>query len=44
VKELKPNNPSAMRRGERQVEGYRKELEQVTGEKWTGVVETYSPR
>jgi hypothetical protein len=41
VKELKPNNPRAVRKGERQVEGYRQELEQVTGETWTSSVETY---
>jgi hypothetical protein len=41
VKELKPDNPRAVRRGERQVEGYRKELEETTGKPWTGKVETY---
>jgi Restriction endonuclease fold toxin 9 len=42
VVELKPNNPNAVRRGEKQVEGYRKELENVTGECWTCRVETYN--
>jgi hypothetical protein len=41
VRELKPGNPRAIRRGERQVEGYKKELEQMTGEKWTSHVDTY---
>ena len=41
VRELKPDNARAVRRGERQVEGYRKELEQTTGEKWTSTVDTY---
>ncbi|NUM59001.1 MAG: hypothetical protein HUU56_10240 [Bdellovibrionaceae bacterium] len=36
-----PDNPRAIRRGERQVEGYKKELEQMTGEKWTSHVDTY---
>jgi RHS repeat-associated protein len=41
VVELKPNNPNAIRRGERQVEGYRQELEATTGECWSCRVETY---
>ncbi|HWS53291.1 MAG TPA: hypothetical protein VN228_04165, partial [Pyrinomonadaceae bacterium] len=41
VRELKPNNPRAIRRGERQVEGYRQELEQVFGPGWTSYVDTY---
>jgi len=42
VKELKPDNPRAIRRGQRQVEGYAKELQKVhPGKKWTGKVETY---
>lgn len=41
VKELKPNNPRAVRAGEKQVDAYRTELEEMTGETWTGVVETY---
>jgi len=41
VKELKPDNPRAKREGERQVERYRRELERMTGEPWTGSVETY---
>lgn len=42
VVELKPNNPNAIRRGERQVEGCRRELESATGECWTCRVETYN--
>jgi RHS repeat-associated protein len=41
VRELKPDNPSAVRRGQKQVEGYRKELEEVTGEPWTSEVDVY---
>jgi RHS repeat-associated protein len=41
VKELKPNNPRAIRRGEKQVEGYRQELQQEHGGTWTSSVETY---
>lgn len=41
VKELKPDNPRAIKRGEKQVETYRRELEEWRGGKWTGQVETY---
>lgn len=41
VKELKPNNPRAIKRGEKQVETYRSELEEKQGGQWTGKVETY---
>jgi len=41
VRELKPDNPRAVRRGETQVQRYVKELEAKTREKWTGKVETY---
>lgn len=41
VKELKPDNPRAVKRGEKQVEGYRQELEKEHGGDWTGTVETY---
>jgi hypothetical protein len=41
VKELKPDNARAMKRGEKQVEQYRKELENEYGGKWRGNVETY---
>jgi len=41
VVELKPNNPRAIGRGEKQVEAYRQELERVYGGSWTSKVETY---
>lgn len=41
VRELKPDNPRAVRRGQRQVERYKKELEDMTGEKWSSHVDTY---
>jgi hypothetical protein len=41
VKELKPDNPRAIKRGEQQVEKYRSELEEKEGGQWTGGVETY---
>jgi hypothetical protein len=41
VIETKPNNPPAIRKGERQVEVYRKELEDVHGKPFTAKVETY---
>lgn len=41
VRELKPNNPRAIRRGQKQVEGYRRELENTTGRPFTGDVDTY---
>jgi hypothetical protein len=43
VVELKPNNPRAVRRGERQVEGYRQQLEAEYDKPFTGRVETYDP-
>ena len=43
VRELKPDHSRGIRRGEKQVEGYRKELEQVTGQPWTSKVDTYRP-
>lgn len=44
VRELKPDNPSTIRRGERQVEGYRQELENITGQPWSSVVDVYRRR
>ena len=42
VIELKPNNPRAIRLGERQLDGYIEKLnEQFPGEPWTGSVVTY---
>ncbi len=39
--ELKPNNPRAIRQGERQVEGYCRECDQVHGPGHRGRVKTY---
>jgi len=41
VKELKPNNPRAVKRGEKQVEPYRKELQKEHKGDLTSSVETY---
>jgi hypothetical protein len=41
VRELKPNNPRAIKRGIAQVELYRLELEQMTGEPWTAILDLY---
>lgn len=43
VRELKPNNPRAIARGEKQVEQYCRECDQVYGPGHTGAVETYDP-
>lgn len=42
VKELKPDNAKAIRRGESQVAKYADELTKLTKETWKGVVETYT--
>jgi hypothetical protein len=41
VRELKPDNPKAISRGQRQVDKYRQELEDVTGDSWSTHVDTY---
>lgn len=41
VKELKPDNPRAIKRGELQVEQYRRELAKEYGGNWRSSVETY---
>ena len=41
---LKPNHPDIIRRGEKQVEDYRRELESITDEYWTCRVEIYEWR
>jgi len=43
VRELKPDKPEAVSRGWRQVERYRQELEELTGQFWTAYVDTYRP-
>jgi len=42
VLELKPNNPRALQRGQRQLETYLKELEQTYRGTWTGRVVPYN--
>ena len=37
------STPRAIKKGIKQVEGYRKELESIYGGKWTAVVDTYKP-
>ncbi len=42
VKELKPNNPRAIQRGKKQVEGYRQELQnKYPKKKWKTKIDTY---
>lgn len=42
VRELKPNNRKAIKRGEKQVEGYKQELEKLYPDKnWKSYVDTY---
>ena len=43
VRELKPNNPRAIKRGEKQVLGYKNELQELFPEKqWHSYVDTYN--
>ena len=42
VRELKPDNPGALRRGSSQVERYRQELERLTGKAWRAIVDVYT--
>ena len=44
VRELKPANPRAVRRGEKQVREYCEECDEVFGPGHTGIVETYTPK
>ena len=43
VRELKPDNPKAIMRGEKQAAAYAKELAQTFGGTWTHLVDTYRP-
>lgn len=44
VVELKPNNPAGIRRGQRQLEVYRRDLQQqFPGQEWRTRIETYDP-
>ncbi len=41
VYELKPNNPEQIKSGTKQLEIYLKEIEEVFGDGWTSVFDTY---
>lgn len=41
VRELKPDNPRAIKRGEKQLEGYRQEAEKEFGGQWKAELDTY---
>lgn len=43
IREIKPNNPRQLRSGQKQVDGYRKEMEQKTGRPHTTEVTPYDP-
>ena len=44
IREIKPDNPRAIRQGEKQVEGYRREMEEAAGRPHTGEVTPYDPK
>jgi hypothetical protein len=44
IREIKPDNPRQIKRGKKQVEQYRREMEEATGEPHTGEVSTYDPK
>lgn len=41
VRELKPDRPKAIANGWRQVNNYKRLLEELTGERWTAYVDVY---
>ncbi|MBD3007557.1 hypothetical protein IEJ02_26680 [Streptomyces sp. 5-10] len=41
VRELKSDSPSSMATGRRQLKGYVEELEEMTGQSWTGHLDIY---
>lgn len=43
IREIKPNNPRQLRSGQKQVDGYRKEMEKKTGRSHTTEVTPYDP-
>lgn len=43
IRELKPNTPSGIATGRRQLAGYIRYMEELTGENWTGYLDTYEP-
>lgn len=44
IKELKPDNERAKKRGEKQLQEYKKELEEQTGKEHKTTLETYKPK
>jgi hypothetical protein len=44
IKELKPDNERAKRRGEKQLKEYKEERERETGKEHTTTLETYKPK
>jgi RHS repeat-associated protein len=44
IKELKPDNERAKKRGEKQLQQYKKELEELTGKEHKATLETYKPK
>lgn len=41
VRELKPDKPWAINRGLKQLQKYMNELEKLTGDSWTGILDLY---
>lgn len=41
IYELKPNNPTQIAKGQKQLAGYKAEVEQEFGGEWTTVLDTY---
>jgi hypothetical protein len=44
IKELKPDNQRAKKRGEKQLQRYKKELDEQTGKEHKTTLETYKPK
>lgn len=44
IKELKPDNERAKKRGEKQLKNYKKELDEQTGKEHKTKLETYKPK
>jgi hypothetical protein len=43
IREIKPDNARALKQGEKQVQGYKQEMEQATGRPHTTEVTPYNP-
>ena len=43
VRELKPDTPSGIAKGNSQLAEYVTQLEEQTGDTWTGFLDTYTP-